>query len=50
MEIWKLTVDCIEYREIGGVSCMRERAVACAEFLTAITVAKTILKNNNTKN
>jgi hypothetical protein len=25
MEIWKLTVDCIEYREIGGVSCMSER-------------------------
>ena len=49
MEIWKLTVDCIEYREIGGVSCLRERGVACTEFLTAITMAQTILKNDNTK-
>ena len=45
MEIWKLRVDCIEYREIGVIVYEGE-GLHARNFLR---LAKTILKNDNTK-
>jgi len=47
-----LTGDCIEYREIGGVLSIaygaRGEGLHARNFLR-LTMAKTILKNDNTK-
>ncbi len=49
MEIWKLTVDCIEYREIGGVYIVYEEEGLHGMHARNFVRLKTILKNDNTK-